>query len=158
LEDAWEYEVSLALSVSGGGAVAFSLTPGGGANAGYVVATVRTDNPSGYTLSMEASGGDLVCSTNAAWTIPSIAADGALADDTWGYGLSSSWTGSVPDAPGVSDWKKIPVGAADTLASSGAVSAVGGDDYGVYFGGKASFATPACNAYKRTLTITAVGS
>jgi hypothetical protein len=167
LEDAWEYEVSLSLSVSGGGNVAFSLVPGGGANSGYTVATVKTDNTDGYKLTLESSGGNLVCESNASYTIPSITSDGTLTIATgnhgvWGWSVippspTGSWTAGAPDEPNANDWKTIPVGAQTQMADTSTPSALAGDDYGLYFGAMVDNVQPACE-YKQVLTVTVTGN
>jgi hypothetical protein len=149
-------EIFITLGLDSGD-VEFSVTPNAGIGSGYSVATVRTNNQTGYTLSMVADGESLVCAGHASWTVPSIAADGDLEDDSWGYGVSTTWTGRVPDAPGAGGWRVIPTSAADgVLASPSAPTTEVGDKYGLYFGAKVSYSTPACSAYRQSLTITAV--
>jgi hypothetical protein len=163
LEDAWEYEISLSLSVSPS-VVSFSVTPSGGVGSGYNVATVKTDSPTGYKLSMESNGADLVCEGNALYVMPSVVSDGVLniavgKHSAWGWNVvapvadGGSWTGTVPDEPSV--WKTVPVGTPDTLATTSAASAIAGDDYGIFFGAIADWEQPACK-YKQDLTVTAI--
>jgi hypothetical protein len=143
--------------------VNFVVTPRGGIGSGYTVATVDTNYPNGYTLSMEADGSDLVCGSNAGWTIPSVSSDGSLSNDTWGYGLGSfdplaNAGAGAWNPPSTNNWKIIPVGTADVLANQALPSAAGGDKYGIYFGAKVSFNTPPCANYTQTLIITVIAN
>jgi uncharacterized repeat protein (TIGR02543 family) len=152
----WRANISLSLS---SGNVNFSASPLSGISSDYTIASVETEVPSGYTLSMEANGSDLVCGTNPSWTISSILSDGALSNDTWGYGLGAfDSVNNKWDAPTSNIWRKIPVGAAGVLANPTVPSAVNGDKYGLFFGVKVSYVTPACVNYKQTLRITAVAN
>jgi hypothetical protein len=157
LEDGYLYvETRLTLLVDN---VEFTVSPAGGAEAGYTVATVTTNNPTGYRLSMVADGVDLVCVSNPEWTIPSIANDGGLSDDSWGYGMGSfDSVGGEWKAPSDNAWRKIPVGGnGDVIGSSAAPSGDGGDFYGIYFGAKVSYVTPACVSYGQRVVVTLVG-
>jgi hypothetical protein len=145
-------ELSLSLSVD---SVAFSVAPGGNVGADYTVATVWTDNPSGYELSLEADGAELVCKDNGSYTIPSIASDGALTvasgkHGAWGWNIST-----VPIEP--SSWRVIPFGAPALMASTSAVSALNGDEYNLFFGAVVDYGQPACE-YRQVLTITVVAN
>lgn len=134
--------------------VSFVASPSGGIGSGYTVATVETNSPLGYTLSLVADGEELVCESDG-WTIPSIASTGSLIDDTWGYGLSTTWAGVVPDLP--ANWRKIPTNAADgKLADPEAPTVAGGDKYGLYFGAQVSYDTQACTDYTRSLMVTVI--
>jgi hypothetical protein len=159
-------ETVLSLSTN---SVSFSVVPGAGSSVGYTVANVYTNAPGGYELTLKSGGSSLVCESNASFTIPSIAADGALtiaggSHGAWGWSVvepasaGGLWTGTVPDEPGASDWRIVPaVGISSQIALTDAASAAAGDDYGVYFGAVADRGQPACK-YKQSLVITVVGN
>jgi hypothetical protein len=162
LEDAWEYEISLSLSVSPN-TVDLSVTPGSGASWGYALTAVETDNPNGYELTLKSNGANLVCEDNPSYTIPSIVSDGALTiaggnHGAWGWNVvppapTGSWTAGVPDTP--SSWKTIPVATPAQLANTTTPSVSGGNKYGLYFGAIADHGQVACK-YEQVLVITAV--
>jgi hypothetical protein len=160
-DDGFEYIVAVYLTLGvSSGSVMYSVSPNG-SNSGYTVANVDTNNPTGYELTLESGGSDLVCGS---YTIPSIAADGTLSiaagkHGAWGWNVvepSGSWTLGVPDEP--SAWRTIPFGASAIMANPLTPSAVGGDDYGVFFGATVDWGQPACSGYQQTLTITVVGN
>jgi hypothetical protein len=147
-------EPTLSLSVTPSD-VGFTIGPGAGSSYGYTIATVETDNPNGYKLTLESSGSDLVCEDNSSYTIPSITSDGALTIASGNHGAWGWNIGTVPIEP--SDWKTIPVGTPAQVADTSAPSALTGDDYGLYFGAMVDNVQPACK-YKQTLTVTVVGN
>jgi hypothetical protein len=146
--------------------VGFTVKPNEGVNSEYVIATVKTNNPGGYTLTLEAANSDLVCEDDAGFVIPSIASDGALTiaagnHGAWGWNVvvpassGGAWTGGVPNKP--VSWRKLPAaGVEDLITSSSAESAVAGDDYGLYFGAVVDWAQAACR-YRQGLVVTVVG-
>jgi hypothetical protein len=148
------------------GEVEFSVAPDGGVGAGFTIANVVTNNPRGYKLSLESAGAELVCGAAA---IPSVAADGVLVIDSgagkhgaWGWNVvlpaaaGGSWTAGEPDAP--SDWRAAPFGVEVVMVDADAASAVGGDEYGVYFGAVADFGQAACAGYAQSLVVSVVGN
>ncbi|MDR1196703.1 MAG: IPT/TIG domain-containing protein, partial [Candidatus Nomurabacteria bacterium] len=165
--DGYEYiDVYLSLSVSPND-VALTVSPDGGVAADYTVANVDTNNPNGYRLTLEATEPDLVCDSDGQYTIPSIVSDGALAAPVGAHGAwawnvvlpvsaGGLWPAGVPDAP--TSWRVVPVGVPAVMANTSARSGSAGDDYGLYFGATADWGQPACSAYRRDLTITALGN
>jgi hypothetical protein len=146
--------------------VGFTVSSGG-SGLGYTVATVETNNPYGYELSLVSDGADLVCESSASYVIPSIASGGALAiasdkNEAWGWSVvlpaaaGGSWSGATPNEPGATTWKTIPTGAAAQIAKTSA-SAIAGDDYGVFFGATVNSAQAAWR-YGQRLTFSAVGN
>jgi hypothetical protein len=150
-------EPSLSLTVSLG-AVGFSASPNGGTSAGYTVATVGTNNPRGYKLSLESAGSDLVCGSH---TIPSVAGDGALSiaagkHGAWGWNVvppGGTWTLGEPDQPNT--WRIVPVGTPTVMADTN-VPVPAGESYGVYFGAMVDSGQAACGGYLQSLTVSAV--
>jgi hypothetical protein len=143
--------INLALSTND---ISYSVSPAAPENQGYTIATVGTNNPTGYDLSLVSSGSDLVCGSH---NIQSLSSTGSLIANAWGYNAvppSGSWTAGVPDTP--TAWKPIPVGLGESLHSSG--SATAGEDTGIYFGTKVNSTQAACNSYARTLTVTALAA
>jgi alpha-tubulin suppressor-like RCC1 family protein len=156
------HDFSLSLS-TGGSPIAYTLNPAGQPDGyGYTVATVTTNNPTGYVVEMAAHGADLVCQSDGSLKIPALAADGALDiaagnGGVWGYGVvppTGTWSGAVPNPPNT--WRKIPVAVPDEVANTSVASATSGDKYGLFFGTKVNFLQASCNAYTQQIEITAV--
>jgi hypothetical protein len=162
----WGYEykeatISLAVTPND---VSFVVIPGSNGSSGYTIATVETDNPGGYSLSLESNGAELVCEDNGSYTIPSIASDGGLTiaggnHGAWGWNVVAPaaaggvWALGVPDVP--TTWRTIPFGASATMANASTPSTIDGDKYGLYFGAIADNGQASCH-YKQVLIITAV--
>ncbi len=131
-------------------------------NYSFDIERISTSNPTGYSLSLLSNGSNLVCSTDSAEVIPSIANDGQLTNEpnsTWGYNVvtpTGSWTGGVPDAP--TSWKVIPATDPDLLFSSPDPAPIGEEDeFGLYFGTKITPQQHPC-IYRQTLTLTVVAN
>jgi hypothetical protein len=151
----YTYEsVSLSLSVSPSD-IGFTVAPGGGGGYGYAVATVETDSASGYKLTLESNGADLVCEDNAAYTIPSIATDGALTIASGKHGAWGWNVNTVSTEP--TSWRTIPIGTPAQIANTNTPAATNGDDYNLYFGAVADNAQAACR-YRQTLVVTATAN
>jgi hypothetical protein len=147
-------------------AVGFAVAPAA-SNSAYTITNVDTNNPNGYKLTLESSSNsNLVCESNASYTIPSIVSDGSLTiaggnHGAWAWNVvpptsaGGSWTGAIPDEP--TSWKTITVGTPAQVALTSTASVSGGEDYGLYFGAIADVAQVACH-YKQVLTITAVAN
>ncbi|MDR1196857.1 MAG: IPT/TIG domain-containing protein, partial [Candidatus Nomurabacteria bacterium] len=75
------------------GNVSFSVLPNSSTgNSDYTIATVETNSPSGYKVSLESNDSDLICKDNATYVIPSITSDGAL---TIAGGQHGAWGWNV---------------------------------------------------------------
>jgi hypothetical protein len=155
MEDAYAF-VDLFLSLSTD-QVSFDVAPNGNISADKTVATVKTNNPTGYTLSIAANSADLVCETNNSYQIPGIAVAGALGSDHWGW----NWANHTGADTKPNTWRPIPIASsstADKLITSPTTppDTTAGDKYDIWFGAKASLAMPACE-YRQSLIMTAVG-
>ena len=146
-------DISLDLEVSG---VAFSVSPSSTGESGHNVATVTTELPTGYTLTMQSNGANLVCSSGSAagQTIPSLAANGVFpaGESHWGWNLGTYSAGAW-QAP--TTWQTVPVATPAMIASTNNASATAGDDYGIFFGVRVDAATQPCDSYDQTLVLTA---
>jgi hypothetical protein len=145
-------EITISLSVSGEGTINIgSLIPGGGAGSfgfGKAVATVETNNPSGWDLSFTASNSNMTCVTNAA-VIPSIETEQELTDNSWGYGVFQT------DPSSASVFKPISASTSNYINDSAGPTPTGGVVSNLYFAAKAGMSTTACS-YTNTVTISAV--
>jgi hypothetical protein len=148
-------ELSLTLSVEGGGTINIgSLTPGGGGNAdfgyGSAKATVTTNNPTGWSLSFSATETGMQCTTpGITATIPTITSQGTLSANSWGW----NWSTTQPAPTKSSQFKPVATGA-NPITDSASPTPTGTDTY-LYFGAYAGMNTTACT-YNNTITVTAV--
>jgi hypothetical protein len=115
-----------------------------------LIATVTTNNPDGYNLTIESSQPNLKCTIGASdYYINALSTTpGSMVDNRWGYGtgstLPAAWTGvtSSPSSP---------------LSSSTSATPESGTPTTVWFGTKFNHAQPACSSYTTTVLLTAVG-
>lgn len=145
-------DISIGLSSH---SVAFSVEPTSTGESGGSIATVTTLVPTGYSLTIEADGSDLVCNVGSTPpTIPSLVSDGAFpaGESRWGWNLGTLVSGSW-QAP--TTWQTIPVGSPKLIASTNSASALAGDDYGIYFGARVNYQQEPCNDYTQDVTLTA---
>jgi hypothetical protein len=112
---------------------------------GNVVVNTITNNPDGYSLTIETTNTNLVCATDSAAVIP--AGSGTL-NNTWGYGVGASlpsvWTGITTSPVEIKNF-----GTATNLTL--------GDDTRVWFGAQVDISKPACQ-YRGTVRFTAVAN
>jgi hypothetical protein len=148
-------ELSLTLSVEGGGIINIgSLIPGGAGdtdfNYGSAKATVTTNNPTGWDLSFSTTNTAMQCTTQGSTaTIPSISSEGTLSANSWGW----NWSTTQPTPTTSSQFKPVAVGV-NPITDSASPSPTGTDTY-LYFGAYAGMDTTACT-YNNTITVTAV--
>jgi hypothetical protein len=144
---------SLTLSVD---SVQIELSPTSPTGAGSTAVSVRTDNPTGYSLMIRAENGDNALNC----TIPgstakfqSITAAGPLSDNTWGLGL-----GSIE--PYV--WNPIPIVNTDMVPpvftpTGPDQDGTADDSYMLWFGARVTQNQLACT-YTAVLVITVVAN
>ncbi|MDR2336815.1 MAG: IPT/TIG domain-containing protein [Candidatus Nomurabacteria bacterium] len=119
---------------------------------------VKTNNPKGYVLNIEASEPNLKCVDDTkTYTIPAISGTSALDGATgrvnkWGYAkddgslsVPSSWTGVTSSTVAI-----------DGLTSSATVA--DGRNTVVWFGARVNYGQPACDDYVTDVTFTVVGN
>jgi hypothetical protein len=162
------YELYIELASSqGGGKVSFAVLPTDATgNSNFDILTAKTNLSTGYQLSMKTAANTLVCSgldvCSSHW-YSSIAASGALSDDSWGrqlnYLANPAEAGQTnPAKPSDDAWQPIPISNTviynKTNLDSGVTDA-GGDKFRLWYGAKASWFMPV-TTYQRTVTITAV--
>ncbi|MDL2327350.1 IPT/TIG domain-containing protein [Ruminococcaceae bacterium OttesenSCG-928-A11] len=142
--------------------VKYEVSPSAPENSNYVIKQIGTNNPTGYTLSLQADGSDLVCLTDDTKRIPSITTDGELTNSptsTWGYNTVAPigpWTAGVPDTP--TTWKRIPAESPDAILTTSEPALIGDEDkLGLFFGTKIMAIQDIC-VYKQVITVTAVGN
>ena|GEM_PF-6292497 len=145
--------ISLDLEVS---SVDIYVTPSSTGESGRNIATVTTEFPAGYTLTMQADDANLVCNSGPAMgqTIPSLALAGTFpaGQSSWGWNLGTFAAGAWQEP---TTWQVVPVVTPVLIAQTGNASATAGDDHGVFFGVRVDATTQPCNSYDQTLTLTA---
>jgi hypothetical protein len=117
--------------------------------ANYLTANVKTNNPTGYNLSIEAAEPRLTCiiSSNSYYIQP-LTGTGAMVDNRWGYAV-----GSPNLSP--SSWKGLTTNATTIKNFATATDRLDGDDTTVWFGTRVDVSLPACT-YNGTVTLTAI--
>jgi hypothetical protein len=139
--------------------IAFDCSPGLDVCADYGVASATTNNPAGYSLTLEANGSELVCQDDAELAIPSrggLPAEDALGTSEWGWNYQTAF-GAAPTL-----WREVPHGSAfDITAAAGFGTSPSGpshdgsaaDDYYLWYGAKVGWTVAAC-VYQQTFVVT----
>jgi len=85
------YLDDLFIEVGSDDVVDLSISPSAPFDEAPLVVVVATNNPGGYTLSIESKGANLVCADNPSLVIPSTAVN-TIGFGTWGYQVGTSTT------------------------------------------------------------------
>ncbi|MDR2063914.1 MAG: LamG domain-containing protein [Candidatus Nomurabacteria bacterium] len=126
-----------------------SATPGILA-ADHVTANVKTNNPSGYDLSISASSVDLVCESDSSKKILALpSAAGPMSNNRWGYAVDGGSL-TVP-----SSWKGVTNSLVPIAGSSTPTDPDTGVDTTVWVGTRVDYSLPVCS-YIGNVTFTAV--
>lgn len=124
-------------------------------NQDYFTASVWTNNPVGYKLTITADDSSLVCDYNqndiadpSDPLLPSVSTTGQLDWNQWGWAPSSTLVAGLPAIP--SAWQPAPTGLGQVLANKFSASGANNDGtasdpYHLYFAAKANLQVLACD-------------
>jgi hypothetical protein len=123
--------------------------------ADYLTATVRTNNPSGYHLDIEATEPRLTCSsydTNYYIEPLGSAETGAMLDNKWGYAVGTAGVDSPPSV-----WTGVTTSPVLFDGYGSATNPILGRNTRLWFGTKVNYSLPACE-YGGSVTITVIAN
>jgi hypothetical protein len=120
----------------------------------HVTINVKTDNPTGYNLTIETDDIALTCTddeTQKITALPEVA--GTMQDNKWGYAVDNEVTPTTP-----SSWTGLTVaGASLKNTTTPQADPTSGEDTRVWFGTRADYTLSACS-YTGSVTFTAVAN
>ncbi|MDR2063335.1 MAG: IPT/TIG domain-containing protein [Candidatus Nomurabacteria bacterium] len=122
---------------------------------GNLTVNVKTDNPTGYNLSVHADDVDLSCVSDTSKKILALPATaGLMSDNHWGYAVDANPLS--PTTPTTAtNWTGLTTGGAVIGGSGTATDLTLGEDTVVWFGTKVDWTLPACS-YTGGVTFTAI--
>jgi hypothetical protein len=148
--NAWEYQAFIEISVDKP-----NLTMSGLPNeliTDNLTVNVKTDNPTGYNLTIEASDTNLTCQTDNTKKITALSSTASpMQDNKWGYAVDNEVTPTTP-----SSWTGLTTTAASLkTTTTPQTNPTIGEDTRVWFGTRADYTLPACS-YTGSVTFTAI--
>ena len=153
LQDAYTYEAFIEISTSTN-SVNLELSITIPFDQDYATIYVTTDNLSGYSLSIQSGGANLVCSSNPSLTIPSTSGGGNAVDGgSWGYQVGAS--------PTTSGWLPTPttitqIDSSDSPTFSGPTPDSRNTQVNFAARNRSPVPFTSCSGYVQTITYTAV--
>jgi len=157
LVNGFEYTNAMISVSTSASSVDLAVSLGTPFDQGSIIVYVTTDNSSGYSLTIESGGANLVCSSSSSLTVPSTSAGGNAVDaGTWGFQVGIS--------PALNSWLPTPTTTTQIDSSNGPTfsgSTPASRDTQVNFAARNSSPIPidtSCAGYVQTVTYTAVAA